>query len=213
MSRKFYFMRHGETDWNREKRFQGQADIPLNEAGRQQAREAGARFAAKGLTFDRVYSSPLSRASETAALAAGISEADVILDPDLLEMDYGPYDGMTFQEMPPDMLPFLKDPENVPAPAGMEPIPSLLARMQAFVGRQLAEAAAGNDGVDDEKETHILVVTHGVAIRALLAILSGESSHLVWGMPIQNCVLYEASLIGGSFTFPQMVEETNCAEF
>lgn len=61
-----YFLRHGQTNNNKEGRMQGRVDIPLNEVGRAQARCAAQRL--KGIGFDAVYSSPLSRAVETAQL-------------------------------------------------------------------------------------------------------------------------------------------------
>ena len=63
---KIYLIRHGETDWNKLRRLQGQADIPLNEFGRQLARETDP--ALRDVPFDRIYTSPLKRARETAEL-------------------------------------------------------------------------------------------------------------------------------------------------
>ena len=85
--------RHGETDWNRDQRFQGHADPPLNEAGREQARALGERLA--GERLDAVYTSPLQRASETAAIVA----ARLGLEPEpldgLREVDVGSWSGLT----------------------------------------------------------------------------------------------------------------------
>ena len=183
-----YFMRHGETDLNREGRMQGQSDYPLNETGRTQARQAGARFMERGLRFDRVISSPLSRALETAALASGCAPEQIVRDARLLEMGYGPYEALPFEELNEDMFRFLHDPENVPAPAGMEPIPAVVARLGDF----LAELAA------DEREEQLLVVCHGVALRAVIRNLRGDGS--AWKMPIENCVLYRCTIEDGQFT-------------
>ena len=183
-----YFMRHGETDLNREGRMQGQSDYPLNETGRAQARQAGARFAAQGLRFDRVYSSPLSRALETAALASGYAPEQIEIDERLLEMGYGPYEALRFEELGEDVFRFLRDPEHVPAPEGMEPIPALVERLGDFLRSLAAE----------EGEERILVVSHGVAIRAMLRNLQQVSS--AWRMPIENCVLYQSSIRQGRFS-------------
>jgi probable phosphoglycerate mutase len=64
--RSFYFIRHGQTDWNAIGRMQGQSDIPLNATGLQQAKEAAEKFV--GLDIDRIVSSPLKRASVTAQI-------------------------------------------------------------------------------------------------------------------------------------------------
>src|SRR5690606_38401383 len=86
------------TDWNRQRRVQGRTDIPLNEMGREQARRAGDLLARR--TWTAVYSSPLSRARETAELIAarvGL-EAVVALD-ELMERDYGAAEGLTDREI------------------------------------------------------------------------------------------------------------------
>ena len=187
-------MRHGETDWNREGRLQGQMDCVLNGKGKEQARLAGERFRTLGLRFDTVYASTLSRAKETACLCAGIEEKALRLDSRLMEMDFGPYDGMRLSEAGADMWAFFRDPVGHPL-TGMEPATALLERTGAFLGDLSADDSAGT----------VLIVTHGVAIRALLAHLTDRGS-AVWSMPIDNCVLYETRLSGGQFSEAQLWE-------
>lgn len=87
-------VRHGETEWNRVGRVQGRSDIPLNDTGREQARETGRRLADGA--FDAVVASPLSRAAETARIIADeLATDDVELIDDLVERDYGGAEGMT----------------------------------------------------------------------------------------------------------------------
>jgi broad specificity phosphatase PhoE len=86
-------VRHGETDWNRENRFQGHADPPLNARGRRQARELAGTLETE--TFDRVYSSPLLRASETAAILVAERRIEVRIDAALREVDVGSWSGLT----------------------------------------------------------------------------------------------------------------------
>ncbi len=83
-----YFIRHGETDWNLARRLQGLTDVPLNEKGRLQAKECGDRLRGEGVTFDRVYVSPLVRARETAALITGFGGEKMTVVPEMHEMAF-----------------------------------------------------------------------------------------------------------------------------
>ena len=88
-------VRHGETEWSASGKHTGRTDIPLNEVGERKARALKERF--KGATFDRVFTSPLQRAARTCALAGFGDEAKV--DPDLLEWNYGDYEGRKTSEI------------------------------------------------------------------------------------------------------------------
>ena len=90
-------VRHGETDWNRDRRFQGHADVPLNSAGREQVRELADRLA--GESFSVVYTSPLRRASESAELIAARLGVDVRPSEALKEVDVGAWSGLTVHEI------------------------------------------------------------------------------------------------------------------
>ena len=90
-------VRHGETDWNRDHRFQGHADIPLNAAGLDQVRELGERLA--GESFSIVYTSPLRRASESAELLAKRLGVEVRPSDALKEVDVGAWSGLTVHEV------------------------------------------------------------------------------------------------------------------
>jgi broad specificity phosphatase PhoE len=110
------FIRHGETDWNRDGRLQGQVDIPINERGRRQAHRNGevlAREMADIGSFDFV-ASPLSRTRETmeiARAAMGLSREDYHLDDRLKEITFGDWEGFTIPEVE------AKEPEAVAARA------------------------------------------------------------------------------------------------
>jgi probable phosphoglycerate mutase len=90
-------VRHGETDWNREGRWQGHADVPLNELGRAQARELAQWMA--GETIDVIVSSDLKRAHETALILAEAKRLPVTTDPGLREIDVGRWSGLTPDEI------------------------------------------------------------------------------------------------------------------
>jgi probable phosphoglycerate mutase len=90
-------VRHGETDWNRDRRFQGHADIPLNAAGLDQMRELADQLADQ--SFSVVYTSPLRRASESAELLAERLGVEVRTSDALKEIDVGAWSGLTVHEV------------------------------------------------------------------------------------------------------------------
>ena len=90
-------VRHGETDWNRDNRFQGRADPPLNDTGRAQARVLATALSAE--SFAVAYTSPLRRAVETAAILAGALQVDAVPDGSLMEVDVGSWSGLTRTEV------------------------------------------------------------------------------------------------------------------
>jgi len=89
--------RHGETDWNRERRWQGHSDTPLNDAGREQARALALELADERL--DALYSSDLARSAETAEIVGGALGLAVRLDRRLREVDVGEWSGLTRGEV------------------------------------------------------------------------------------------------------------------
>lgn len=92
---RLYLVRHGDTDWSDAHRHTGLTDVPLTARGEQQARDLGHQL--KGCAFAKVFSSPLQRALKTCALAGFSGTCD--LDSDLLEWDYGDYEGRTTLEI------------------------------------------------------------------------------------------------------------------
>ena len=86
---KLYLARHGDTAWTESRQHTGRTDLPLNERGEEHAHQLGERL--RDFTFVRVFTSPLQRASKTCALAGFGASAEV--DPDLVEWDYGCYEG------------------------------------------------------------------------------------------------------------------------
>ena len=111
-----YIIRHGETAKNKKKLLQGRSDQSLNESGFSQAADAGDRLRSMGISFDRIYSSPLIRARQTAEQIlkrggksdpdgeAGIDASPIITDERLIEMDYGPYEGMDLENPAPEVM-------------------------------------------------------------------------------------------------------------
>ena len=146
----FALVRHGETDWNRERRIQGSTDIPLNDTGREQARATGALLASRRWTA--LVASPLSRASETARLiGAEVGLGEPELEPRIAERDYGQAEGLTGPEID-AMFP---DGADVP---GREPREAVAERAVAA----LHDLAARHPG------EAVIVVAHGGVIRSVL---------------------------------------------
>ena len=152
------FMRHGETDWNRAMRFQGRTDVPLNETGRQQARDAAQRMLDEGETWDLVVTSPLSRARETGRIVAqtlGVEFGGAY--DDLIERSFGSTEGKSNDDLTPEEY----DALMVPA----EPEEELAARALRAVQRIAA----------DHPDRDVLMVTHGSLIRIALSRWSGSA--------------------------------------
>lgn len=95
-----YLIRHGVTDWNEQGKYQGRSDIPLNARGREEAKKVGLELA--NIPFNALYSSPLSRAHETAREIAKHHNLPILLHDALQERSYGEYEGKTFQEIEKD---------------------------------------------------------------------------------------------------------------
>jgi broad specificity phosphatase PhoE len=166
MPRVLYITRHGETDWNVAGRWQGHTDVPLNDNGRTQALAIAA--ALRGQSFTGVVASDLSRAHETARIVAGeLGLTIAYTDPDLRERHFGPFEGLTRDECasyhPDEWRAWIL--ERVP-PGGGESQEELSVRVQAAVGRAALHVAT--------LELPALLVSHGGAMRALLATALGE---------------------------------------
>jgi broad specificity phosphatase PhoE len=154
--------RHGETDWNREHRWQGHADPPLNDVGRAQARRLVALLA--GERVDAVYASDLRRARDTAAAVGAARGLDTVAMPDLREIDVGEWMGLTsheIQERFPDG--WIRHAEGGDGWERGETHAAMSARVTRAAK---LIAAAHPDG-------RVLCVLHGGVIRALLALAEG----------------------------------------
>ena len=188
-----YLVRHGQTLQNRAGLLQGRSDFPLNEMGREQARRVGAFFREQGVRFDAVYTSPLRRAVQTAALIAG-ETVPLRVDERLIEMDYGPYEGMDLRAPAPEVLAFFRDFVNVPAPAGREKLSAVTARLGAFLEQLRPEA----------EERDILVSTHAIALKGALEYLTPASRGSYWAKNIGNCAVYRTAPTAGGYRVPEL---------
>ena len=153
-----FLIRHGETEWNRNGRWQGHADIPLSEAGRAQAQAIAQRFRQEGARFDHLYASDLSRALETAQIIAQELEQPVHPFPALREVDVGSWSGLTRDQII----------DRVPG-AFTTVFHSSDGESQEIFTRRVGE------GLLNLAERHpgerLMIVTHGGTIRAMLRYL------------------------------------------
>jgi broad specificity phosphatase PhoE len=156
--------RHGETDWNREGRFQGHADPPLNDKGHAQAAELSATLAREEVVA--VYSSPLRRAMETAEVIAAAHGLEPIAVAALREVDVGSWEGLTRSEVeqrfPDQYARWLEGGQGWEDGETYE-------QMGKRVVAALLELAASHNG------ERILAVTHGGPIRAAFAFADGTT--------------------------------------
>ncbi|GGH95848.1 histidine phosphatase family protein [Arthrobacter liuii] len=153
----FALVRHGQTDWNAERRLQGSTDIPLNDVGRGQARDAVAILAPYG--WDAIVSSPLSRAAETADLIAeGLGLKVSRRVPELTERSFGPAEGM---QAGPEL-------DALRVPGGFKGAES----EGEAADRGLA---ALEDLADEFRGQRLLVVTHGTLLRVSLSRAVGQA--------------------------------------
>jgi uncharacterized phosphatase len=153
----FALVRHGQTDWNAERRLQGSTDIPLNDVGRGQARDAVAVLAP--YEWDAIVSSPLSRAAETADLIAeGLGLEVVRRVPELTERSFGPAEGM---QAGPEL-------DALRVPGGFQGAES--EDEAAERGLAALEALA-----EEFRGQRLLVVTHGTLLRVSLSRAVGRT--------------------------------------
>jgi broad specificity phosphatase PhoE len=179
-------VRHGETDWNRERRYQGHADTPLNEAGRAQARELAEMLRSEDVSA--VYTSPLRRASETARIVAGRLGLEARELEPLREIDVGDWQGLTVDEVR------TRFPEraDVAWHSGW-PNGETHDELAARVVPALLELGRRHTG------DRVLGVTHAGPIRAALSAATGlahEESRARIG-PLTNCAVFRFAVRDG----------------
>lgn len=179
-----YFIRHGETDFNKRCLIQGMSDIPLNDKGVQQAGVAANWFKAQNITFDKVFSSPLVRARKTAAIVSGRTFEAVQPDARIREMDFGVDEGKQYS--------LIKDlfdaPETYIPPEGAESIQELQTRAQEFLD-MLSEMAASEENVHT-----VLAASHGAALRGIMSCINHCELKDFWRSGLSNCCVYKIHL-------------------
>jgi len=184
-------VRHGETEWNAQSRYQGQSDVPLSDVGRAQARALVGRLAREPL--DAVYISDLSRALETAEIVLNGRNIPQVIEPRLREMHFGVMEGLTFNDAyalyPKEIDAWLND-YNTPPPGG-EDLESFAAR----VGSLMQELQARHEGQT------ILLVAHGGPLSEMARLALKMPHTHRWSFMMDNASLSELQFNDG---FPRI---------
>ncbi len=186
-----YIIRHGETEWNKVKRLQGQTDIPLAEEGIRLARETGKGM--KDLPIDLVISSPLTRAVQTAELLIEGRDVPILTDDRMIEISFGDWEGECIFDS--DVLPsdfrrlFYEDPLHCICPPNGETFDEVRRRTGAFYQSLL-------DNPDYEDKC-ILISTHGAASRCLLTQFYEDKDDIWRGGVPKNCAVTMVEIKNG----------------
>lgn len=177
---RFFLARYGETVWNRERKYQGQSDVPLTDEGRIQAKSLSERL--KDEKIDVIYASDLGRTMETAEIIAEHHGRKVVPAPLMRELNFGIWEGMTYDEI---MQKWAKeynkwqdDPYNENPPEG-ETLSELCERVSKFFMK----------AAQDHPDGRILVVSHAGPIRAILSVLLNLKQDFFWKFKISNTSL------------------------
>lgn len=178
-------VRHGQTEWNREERFRGRADIPLNDVGLNQAALTGRRIRAESPPA-AVYTSPLSRAVQTGeAISAPVQAL-----PGLIDVDYGLWQGLTFDEVETRycgmMNQFFANPYALLIPGG-----------ESFDQAETRALASLADICKRHPSGTVVVVGHAVLNRILIVGAMGFPKETFWRLGQDNCAISILQIEGG----------------
>ncbi|MBP5346567.1 MAG: histidine phosphatase family protein [Bacteroidales bacterium] len=180
---KLYLLRHGETDWNKAGRFQGQTDVPLNDAGRELARIT--RREMPPVKFDRVYCSPLQRAVETAHLflEGRFPLEEIKLDKRIIEISFGEQEGASIQQAKDDpthpMYDMLWHPDIYQPKGNAESFRQVVDRASDFLHNEILPLEGQCENV--------LVVAHGALNRSIVVAAGHKDLKDFWGARYYNC--------------------------
>ena len=184
---KVIFIRHGQTEWNVNGRYQGQSDVQLTAAGKEQAAKLAEHFPVKEI--DAVYASDLNRAMVTAEAVASRFGLSVQAEPAFREISFGEWEGLTYEQIvakwPEAMGNFLQHPDILEIPGG-ETFPAVQKRAVA----RLEELVAKHEGQT------IAIVAHGAVLRTLLTAALHMPLQYLWSIrqfnTAVNIVRYDA---------------------
>lgn len=189
-------VRHGQTEWNRNERFRGRADVPLNHTGLAQAEATGRRIAAYWQPA-AVYSGPLSRTMQTAEAIGACCDLPVRGEKRLVDIDYGEWQGLMPAEVRarwPDALSAWYDAPHLALIPGGETLDHVRLRAMAAV-HELAARHLGKT---------IVLVSHTVVNRVILLGVLGLGNECFWRLRQDTCAINVFELEGDAFTLVTM---------
>ncbi len=177
-----YIVRHGLTEWNKLKKLQGAADVPLAKEGILLAEKTGE--ALKDVKFDICFTSPLSRARQTAECVLGDRNVPIIPDKRIQEINFGDLEGDRVRDaegnyIDPQVEIFFRDPVNFKRPENGEDIFDVIARTKDFWEEKTSDPSLADKTV--------LVASHGCAVRALLQNIYHDPENFWHGCVPPNC--------------------------
>lgn len=188
---KIYLVRHGETDWNKAGRLQGQSEVPLNENGIRLAEETAAGLA--DVPFEAVFSSPLGRAVETARIIRGDRQIPLYLDDRLMEIGFGALEKTDYIKAKQDetnpMHNFFCAPAKYSPIEGAESFQQLFDRSAEFLQEKILPL--------EGRYKTVLIVGHGAMNRSILNPLAGVPLEDFWHIGLPNCAVSLLSLENG----------------
>ncbi|ABO50429.1 phosphoglycerate mutase [Desulforamulus reducens MI-1] len=177
---RMYLVRHGETQWNADGRFQGHSDVPLSVLGRSQVETLTTKLSQ--LKIDAFYSSDLSRAMETAEILAKKHQCQIYYLPDLREINFGEWEGLTFEEIAQNYgelsSQWWANPFTTQIPSG-ESLQDVAERC----------AKAVHEIIDRHAGKTVVVAAHGGVIRMIVAHALGMDFQHYWKLRLDNVSL------------------------
>ena len=177
-----YIVRHGLTEWNKLKKLQGAADVSLAKEGILLAEKTGE--ALKDVKFDICFTSPLSRARQTAECVLGDRNVPIIPDKRIQEINFGDLEGSCVRDaegnyIDPQVEMFFRDPVNFKRPENGEDIFDVISRTKDFWEEKTSDPSLADKTV--------LVASHGCAVRALLQNIYHDPENFWHGCVPPNC--------------------------
>lgn len=193
-----YIIRHGETEWNKEGKVQGASDISLNEKGFELAEVTREGLIKEGISFDRVYSSPLLRARQTAETLLKGTDQTYQPDDRIAEMCFGEYEGLTFAEINshPEYANFgncFRNPAAYHADRGAESFEQVHDRVKNFFEEKIFPYRG--------TEKRILLVCHGAVSRTMILFLKNLEIADFWNVEQYNCCVNKIHFTENAINF------------